>query len=797
MRAIGRFRVNRKLGEGNQGSVWLCLDPELQRPVAIKLLDRAFADTAGGAGAMQEARAISRLQHPNVVSIFDLGQQSGRPYLVFEYIDGELLSERLKRGTPAIRETLDLFAALLAGLDHVHRHGLVHRDLKPSNVIISREGVPKIMDFGIAQAVGQAGGDPSQRLGTPRYMAPEYIARGETGPRMDLFAMGAILYEMLTGQRAFTGRDQQELLERVLNTEPASPSTIDPELDPRLDGIVLKALEKQGEARYQNAGEMLTALEAYRESVAQERGEEQVAPGTVEFLLRRMRHKKEFPVLSESIRTLNRLSDTEQEDVARLSNVIIRDFALTSKILKVVNSAYYSRFAGKIGTISRAIVILGMKGIRSIAASLIFFEHIHDRTRASRLKEEIASAVFSAALARQVAEDAGMKNVEGCFLCAMLHNLGRILVTYYLDDESEEIGRLVRQEGMQPEQAQQRVLGMTFEEMGIAIARQWNFPEIITRGMVRVDPGRPGDLSEAPVKMRLISSFCNEAAQALVEAPVPGRPPALRGILKRYRMGLAISERRFEGMLEEAWRQFQDLTGSLGEGGRENRFIRRLRERVAPGAGAGEQAPAPGDEGDLTHTLILDGGERPDGAAPAAAPVGEASRDPEAVLTAGLQEASGMLLDERMEPGQLFNVVLESIYRGMAFQRVLLCLQDRERQEMVARLGFGVEGDGFMAAFRFPLRYHRDVFHAALKKGVDLHITDTLDGRVRESIPAWYRRISSAGSFLLFPLQVAGRPLGLIYADHPRANGVQILETELNLLKALRNQIVLVFRARV
>jgi serine/threonine protein kinase len=796
MQAIGRFRVSKKLGEGSQGSVWLCLDPDLQRPVAIKLLDRPLgAHAASGQGFLQEARAISRLQHPNIVSIFDLGQHAGKPYLVFEYIEGELLSGLLAKGTPALQQTLDLFGGLLAGLDQVHRQGLVHRDLKPSNIIISREGVPKIMDFGIAQTLAASTSDPSTRVGTPRYMAPEYISDGEIGTHTDLFAMGAILFEMLTGRRAFEGEVRRELLGNILHAPVVVPSSINPEVGERLDAIVLKALEKQGAARYQNAGEMLSALVEYREIAGQAGREESAAKGTVEFLLRRMQHKNDFPILSESIRTLNRLATAEVEDVGQLADVIIRDFALTNKILKVVNSAYYSRFAGKIGTVSRAIVVLGMKTIRSIAASLIFFEHMHDKTQASRLKDDIASAVFSATLAMQAAEDAGMESVEECFLCAMLHNLGRILVTYYLDEESEEVERLVRQEGLQPERAEQRVLGMTFEQIGIAIARQWNFPTTITHGMARVDPTAPGNLNNLDIKMRLIASFANEAAQALGQEPVTGRPPPVRRLLKRYRMGLAISERRFESMVTGARLQFQDLIGSLTAGGTGNGFIQRLNSNTRPLSEATEKLAVPGRESDLTQTLALDtAGQQ--GSEPGGRTGDAGVRNPEAVLTAGLQEVSGLLLDEEVNLSQLFNVVLESIYRGMAFQRVLLCLQDVGRQEVAARLGFGVEDERFMAGFRFPVRYSRNVFHAALKNGVDLHVSDTLDPKIQGDIPAWYRKISRAGSFLIFPLMMAGKPLGLIYADHPMPNGVGISEGELNLLKALRNQIVLAFHSR-
>ena len=155
-----------------------------------------------------------------------------------------------------------------------------------------------------------------------------------------------------------------------------------------------------------------------------------------------------------------------------------------------------------------------------------------------------------------------------------------------------------------------------------------------------------------------------------------------------------------------------------------------------------------------------------------------------------------MLLDDGVGLTQVFNVVLESLYRALAFQRVLLVLRDVNTRSYMARLGFGAGIDEFMHGFCFPGRYSNDVFHAVLKNNVDLHIADVRDHKVQEQIPDWYKALVPAGSFLLFPLVVNGRPLGLIYADHPTPRGISLGSGQLNLLKALRNQVVLAFRAR-
>ena len=799
MPQIGRFVVKEKLGAGSQGSVYLCIDSELQRPVAIKLLDRVMPGASGGFDSLLgEARAISQIQHPNIVSIYDVGNERNRPYLVFELVKGELLSERLKRADLSLQEALDIIEGILSGIDRVHQKGIVHRDLKPANIMLAGDGTPKVMDFGIARLLSADASQDLELTGTPRYMAPEYIDEGRVNAQTDVFALGAILFELLTGRVAFSAGDQRALLRVIRETPVINPSSFNPEVGQALDAIVQKALEKTPSSRFADAGEMLASLRQYRNDLVDEPGKG--GKGTVDFLLRRMQHKSDFPVLSESIRTLNQLSTSDDKGMDHLAKIIIRDFALANKILKVVNSAYYGRFAGHIGTISRAIVVLGIHTIRSIAASLIFFEHLHDKTQAVKLKNEIAAAIFSATLARQTAEDAGMEHVEEGFLCGMLHTLGKILVTYYLNDESEEIQRLIRLESVPPEKAEVRVLGMSYQAVGVAIAGQWNFPATITRGMIKVDPAAPGDLKNSDVKLRLIANFSNEATRILGESEEAGQSEAqIRQLLKRYRRGLAISERRFDSMLEEARREFAELSGSLTRSAARDPFMQRLaspatEEQEETGVSRGSQWSGDG----VTTTLTLGPGHfgHPPEPLQEVAP-DDPAINAEIVLTEGLQEVTGMLLDEQASISQVFSVVLETIYRALAFGRVVLCLQNAAAREYRGKMGFGDDIDEFIAAFHFPRHYSADVFHAALKNGVDLAISDTHDRKIRDDLPEWYRALSSAGSFLVFPLVVKQRPLGLIYADHPQTRGIELTAKQLNLIKTLRNQLTLALKARM
>ncbi len=796
MQQIGRFTIMKKLGSGSQGTVFLCADPKLQRNVAIKLLDsKQGLASSDVKGFLHEARAISRIQHPNIVSIYDANKQNNKPYLVFEYVKGELLSERLKRQQPELQEALDIFIGILSGVAKVHKDGIVHRDLKPANIMLDPDAIPKIMDFGIARMLKSSQSKDAILTGTPRYMAPEYITHGRVSPQIDIFALGAILYEMATGQRAFPGANTNALLNNIISSDVDPASSINPQVDERLDAIILRALEKDPGARYSNADEMLTALIEYRDADEQKSGDSGSSKGTIEFLLRRMQRQSDFPALSESIRTLNRLASSEEENATRLASVIMSDFALVNKLLKVVNSAYYSRFAGKIGTVSRAIVVLGVKTIRTIAASLIFFEHLHNKTQAVKLKNEIASSIYSAAFARQAAENARMEHVEESFLCGMLHNLGRILVTYYLHGESEEVERLVNHKNLPQEQAEKRVLGMTYSEIGIAIAKQWNFPSTITRGMVKIDPAKPGDLSNSEVKLRCIANFANEAS-SILGSEQGHDEQQIQDLLKRYRNTLAITNKRFKSMAKEARVEFKELSGSLIEKAQQDSFIHNLYQNQKdsdPEQGSKPETSSP----DLTQTLQISPEEKEYTQETTAEPISKQPTDnPESILTDGLQEVTTMLLEEQANLSQIFNIVIETIYRAFAYDHVILVLQDRARKEYCAKMGFGGDIDDLIGKFHFPIAFSSNVFHAAIKNNADLYIEDASEKKIRANIPDWYKNILGAGSFFIFPLVVNKVPLGLIYADHAKPNGVRLSSKQLNLVKALRNQIILAIKSR-
>ncbi len=785
---IGRFLVGQKLGAGNQGTVYLCQDSRLERQVAIKLLDRSLQASS----FRDEARTMSRLQHPNIVSIYEAGDYQGTPYLVFEFAQGDLLSDLIQGEALELPLALQIFKGLLEGMSEAHKAGIVHRDLKPSNIIISHDQVAKIMDFGIARLVKESKGPDKQLIGTPRYLAPEYIQSGKVGPEADVFALGLILDEMLTGMPVFSGHDQQMVVEAILKVNPRPPSQFNSVVDEKLDRFILKSLEKDPALRYRDAQEMLKAFNEMRAPKGEVSAEHDEASGTVDFLLRRMKRKSDFPALSQSVRSINAMTNVSDKDVNQMAGVIVKDFALTNKILKVVNSAYYGRFSGRIGTVSRAVVVLGTQAIRSLAASLIFFEHIENKEQAERLRELVSAAMFRATLAHNLAGEIDPSDQEEYFLTGLLNDLGKLLVAFYLPEESREIERQIEAEGMEPIAVQHAVLGVGFERIGMEIAKQWNFPKPLIETLKAWQGERkPVNRIE---KRRLVTGFANEAMKVLVEDGLDNKD-ALESLTKKYAKNLDLNTKMVTKLAQQSLDEFQEVAQAIASDVSAS-FIEKLKGGAQTNTGKAEAERAASqslNRDGLGGTQILDERHEETQEESAEMSAQPSTEDTEALLMDGLQEVTGMLVGDH-SVSQIFNVVLETMYRAVGFQRVVLALLNRQKGEMAGRLGFGEDADAFVKAFHFPAAYHVDVFHGALKNAVDVYIADATEQKIQADIPDWYKKISKAGSFLIFPLVVNKRTLGLIYADHARPHGLAMDKKRLNLLKSLRNQIVLAVR---
>jgi hypothetical protein len=263
---IGRYEIQSELGRGAMGRVYLAYDPQIDRKVAIKII-QSFAALGGAdleearARFLREARAAGKLIHPGIVTLFDVGEANGLLYLAMEYVEGETLDhcsrpERLLPATVAI----ELVAGAAEALAYAHAAGIVHRDIKPANLMRTAETTAKVMDFGLARGAEANLTQDGALLGTPAYMAPEQIRGQKIDGRSDLFSLGVVLYELLTGHKPFSGDSISSVIYRIVNEDPREASTVRPDLDPEFSRLLQRALAKQPEDRFQSGEEFAAAL---------------------------------------------------------------------------------------------------------------------------------------------------------------------------------------------------------------------------------------------------------------------------------------------------------------------------------------------------------------------------------------------------------------------------------------------------------------------------------------------------------------------------------------------------------
>lgn len=264
----GRYELAERLGQGGMGTVHRGVDRQLRRTVAVKLLSSELAhDPQSRARFRREAHAAAALNHPAVATIHDVGEEphpdGPRPYLVMEYVQGATLAEALRDGPLPVADAISTACAVLDALRHSHERGIVHRDIKPSNIMLTGPGTVKVLDFGIAKAFTEAATritGNGAAIGTPAYLSPEQISGAEIDHRADLYAMGCLLHELLTGQTPFRGDSPFAVMHQHLYAEPEPAARLRPQIPPTVEAVILRSLRKDPAERFADAGEMRAAL---------------------------------------------------------------------------------------------------------------------------------------------------------------------------------------------------------------------------------------------------------------------------------------------------------------------------------------------------------------------------------------------------------------------------------------------------------------------------------------------------------------------------------------------------------
>lgn len=517
---------------------------------------------------------------------------------------------------------------------------------------------------------------------------------------------------------------------------------------------------------------------------------------TLEYLLRRMRFKSDFPALSASVSRVQALSDSENDSMQSLCDEILQDVALTQKLLRVVNTAHFRR-AGTdpISTVSRAVALIGVGGVRNMALSLMLLDHMQDKAHAQQLKVEFLRTVMAGTLASELSNSS--KEAEDAYLGALFRNLGRLLVSYYLPDDAEQIRLLSEGKDGEPPVdeviAAKKVLGVSLDKLADKVGQTWGLPDGLRACMMSPGTAAPRiSLAARPERIYWLASLANAAADDMLKSEPGQLGDKLTALTNNYAKALELSPHALQDAASRARTRLTELTRALNMSVPAQSPADRLLDHYyvdAPNAGQTD-GPSPQELGLTTENGTLTAGM----------PLPE--QDVANVLTNGIQDITNTLL-EPFRLNDVLSMILETMLRALDCRRVIFCLRDPKTGQLLGRLGIGEGADALKAAFKIPLVIPSgttpDLFSVVCLKGADMLIADASAPGIVGRLPTWFRDQVQAPTFLLLPLVMKrkGQPdmvLGMIYADKGQANALQINEKELSLLRTLRNQAVMAFK---
>ncbi len=492
-------------------------------------------------------------------------------------------------------------------------------------------------------------------------------------------------------------------------------------------------------------------------------------------LLHRMRHSQDFPALSQAVSAINHIGNADSERLQVLAEIILKDFSLTNKLLKVVNSANFSQFGGTVSTVSRAIVILGFDTIRNLALTLLLFEHMHNRPHAQEVKDVAIKALFCGLMTRALAQKAGQREVEEALICGMFQQLGELLCVYYFREEYRLIQKKL-QAGSRQEAAVKSTLGIGYADFGGGTAALWSFPERIVRSIEPLgdEPVRQPQHGEA--RLRVFSHLARELTE-LLSHNHPDSLARAATLLRRYERALPMTLRDLEDLIHDGQQLFTDYLRELDSGKEHSPLARQLRTARIGQTPPRAAAPSANLPPALEDSVV--------------APPPATS----ALLSAGIQDITSTLLGN-YQLNDLLRMILETMFRAVGFDHVLLCTRDVKLNQVVARFGFGDGVDGLLKSFRVDLAVSDNAFCIAMDRNVDIFIEDATAPEIAAHIPPWFRQLAPGDTFIVFPLVLDKRKIGFLYGDRRKAHSLPLKPDELNLLKTMRNQALLAIKQK-
>ncbi|MBF0337372.1 MAG: HDOD domain-containing protein [Nitrospirae bacterium] len=499
-----------------------------------------------------------------------------------------------------------------------------------------------------------------------------------------------------------------------------------------------------------------------------------------------MRTKGEFPVMGRTIALVNTQTKADNKtSVDELANTILGDISLTNKLLRLVNSAAYIKYnrGTKINTISRSIQILGFSHVREVALSLVLFETIKDNSLASDVRESVLVSFMSGIMAKRIGSRLDIGELEEAFICSMFHSFGKLLIAFYLPDEHKKIMELARLNKISENETALSVLNVTYDTIGIAIAKHWNFSENIMYCMKKVPLQKLVKPKTVIENIKCVSLFSNNLCELLNNEQVN---------VKMWKDALSSFNNLFdncnENLINEAIEASFKILMSHCKDSNFNisysRITRNLSFMVK-----GQEIPVVKQEKakPATSLHIIDNVHDSDS---------DSSEivTPEDILARGVLEITNTMVED-FSLNDILRMILETMHRGMELTRTIISIKNAKGQSIDGRFGFGQNIENLIKIFRVPInRDSNDVFNISLNNDSIVVISNVNDIDVQSHIPSWLQKVFKAQTFILVPVLVRKTPIGLIYGDWATVNPHAMKNSRMRYIKMLKNQAVMAIK---
>ncbi len=485
---------------------------------------------------------------------------------------------------------------------------------------------------------------------------------------------------------------------------------------------------------------------------------------------------RDFPAMSAQIMKVYQLTGDENEQLERLTDEILKDAALTSCLLRVVNSARFAGREGGVGTISGAVTRLGFRTVRNLALGLVLLEHMDAKGQKKLVQEAYLRALCSATLAKEWSATA--QEAEELFLGALMQGLGRMLVACYFPDEAQAIRERLTDDPAQETLAARQILGMTLEELGVAVARSWGFPDLTLKVMNRIDglpPSTPP--KEVVERMRWVAAAASRTIDALWVAEPDQYQKTLLILCQRYAGVVGQTPTQLSQRFDEVGLKMAETVEMIG--------FPALTEVLASGPWLlKKRAETKAEDAEATGATELV--EPEEDGSPLATKLAKA-----------LQDATDAMAESAGNDGAMQRILLEALCTALRCRCVVLCGSSSGGQDhLIGLRGMGQDGDVLRRAFRVALNSQEDLFAVLCRQPRDTWIADLQQSSVMLRLPPWFRQVTQPRSFLVLPLKRGGRIVGMVYAENPDLPETGLAEDEVILLRSLKNLLLLAMPAQ-